>query len=123
MTFFLRRKSRRITVPRFTCVSVPSQRSVTSQIVPRTVAELFRPLVRKRPLALERRRRIAARLSDALASLLLRLARQRPQLPPFMIMSVSPRALLFFDCFTWNSPLLNLPVWRLPELFAALCRP
>ena len=56
--FFLRRKSRTMTVPRFTLVRVPSQRSVTSQIVPRTVAELFRPLVRKRPLAFDRRRLI-----------------------------------------------------------------
>jgi hypothetical protein len=31
-------------------VSVPSQRSWVSQIVPRTVAALYLPLVRKRPL-------------------------------------------------------------------------
>ena len=39
-----------MTVPRTTRVSVPSQRSVTTQRVPRTVAELKRPEVRKRPL-------------------------------------------------------------------------
>ena len=35
-----------------TLVSVPSQRSSTSQIVPRTVAELYLPLVRNLPLPL-----------------------------------------------------------------------
>ena len=49
ITVRLRRKSRTTTRPRLTLVSVPSQRSMTSQIVPRTVAELLRPLVRKRP--------------------------------------------------------------------------
>ena len=54
---FLRRMSRTATRPRFTRVSVPSQRSVTVQSVPRTVAEEYRPRVRKRPLPLPRRRR------------------------------------------------------------------
>jgi hypothetical protein len=40
VTVFLRLKSRTRTVPRTTFVSVPSQRSCVSQIVPRTVAEL-----------------------------------------------------------------------------------
>ena len=47
----LRRKSRTATLPRLTVVSVPSQRSVTVQTVPRTVAAEWRPRVRKRPLA------------------------------------------------------------------------
>ena len=45
-----RTSSRTVTVPRTTRVSVPSQRSMTTQRVPRTVAELKRPPVRKRPL-------------------------------------------------------------------------
>jgi hypothetical protein len=52
VTVLLALKSRTRTVPRVTFVSVPSQRSWTSQIVPRTVAELYLPLVRKRPLPL-----------------------------------------------------------------------
>src|SRR3979409_33712 len=47
-----RRRSRTLTVPRLTVVSVPSQRSVVSQIVPRTVAELYLPFVRNLPLPL-----------------------------------------------------------------------
>ena len=52
-------------MPRFTCVSVPSQRSVTVQTVPRTVALEFRPVVRNRPETLERRRRRRRRESAA----------------------------------------------------------
>src|SRR3954452_25315276 len=48
----LRLKSTTATVPRFTVVNVPSQWSCTSQIVPRTVAELYLPLVRNLPLPL-----------------------------------------------------------------------
>jgi hypothetical protein len=44
--FRFRRKSRTTTLPRLTEVSVPSQRSVVVQIVPRTVADELRPLVR-----------------------------------------------------------------------------
>ena len=40
------------TVPRVTFVNVPSQRSSTSQIVPRTVAALYLPSVRNLPLPL-----------------------------------------------------------------------
>src|SRR5512133_2691335 len=47
-----RRRSRTLTVPRLTVVSVPSQRSDVSQIVPRTVAELYLPFVRNFPLPL-----------------------------------------------------------------------
>src|SRR6185437_12821251 len=52
VTVFLRRRSRTWTVPRLTLVNVPSQRSSTSQIVPRTVAELYLPPVRNLPLPL-----------------------------------------------------------------------
>ena len=52
MTVLWRRRSRTLTVPRLTVVSVPSQRSVVSQIVPRTVAELYLPFVRNLPLPL-----------------------------------------------------------------------
>ena len=47
-----RLKSRTLTVPRFTVVNVPSQRSWVNQIVPRTVAELYLPSVRNLPLPL-----------------------------------------------------------------------
>ena len=40
MIVFLRRNSRTATLPRVIQVSVPSQRSIVPQIVPRTVAEL-----------------------------------------------------------------------------------
>src|SRR6266487_1684236 len=39
-------------MPRFTVVNVPSQRSWVNQIVPRTVAELYLPVVRNLPLPL-----------------------------------------------------------------------
>ena len=52
LTVFLRLKSRTATVPRRTLVRVPSQRSSTSQIVPRTVAALYLPSVRNLPLPL-----------------------------------------------------------------------
>ena len=45
-------RSRTLTVPRLTVVSVPSQRSSVSQIVPRTVAALYLPFVRNLPLPL-----------------------------------------------------------------------
>ena len=61
MIVFLRRLSRTATLPRVTVVRVPSQRSVTVKIVPRTVAEEKRPRVRKRPFAFARRRRIFRR--------------------------------------------------------------
>src|SRR6185503_1270368 len=44
------------TLPRITRVSVPLQRSSTSHLVPRTVAALFLPLVRNRPLPSPQRR-------------------------------------------------------------------
>src|SRR6185503_14913319 len=37
------------TTPFLTCVSVPAQESWTSQVVPRTVAALYWPRVRKEP--------------------------------------------------------------------------
>jgi hypothetical protein len=43
-------KSRTATLPRATRVSVLVQRSSTSHFVPRTVAELYWPFVRNRPL-------------------------------------------------------------------------
>ena len=46
---FLRMVSRTTTFPRVTRLRVPSQRSSTSQRVPRTVAWLFFPWVRNRP--------------------------------------------------------------------------
>src|SRR6476619_4206875 len=49
---FLRLKSRTWTVPRVTFVSVPLHWSCTSQMVPRTVAALYLPLVRNLPLPL-----------------------------------------------------------------------
>jgi hypothetical protein len=52
LTVLRRLKSRTLTVPRFTVVNVPSQRSWVNQIVPRTVAELYLPLVRNLPLPL-----------------------------------------------------------------------
>jgi hypothetical protein len=42
--------SRTVTEPRTTRVNVPAQLSCTSHFVPRTVAELYVPLVRKEPL-------------------------------------------------------------------------
>src|SRR3954451_2352806 len=49
---FLRLTSRTWTVPRGTLVKVPSQRSSTSQMVPRTVAALYLPSVRNLPFPL-----------------------------------------------------------------------
>jgi hypothetical protein len=45
-------------LPRTTRVSVPSHRSTVTHFVPRTVAELKRPRVRKRPLLTPQRRRL-----------------------------------------------------------------
>lgn len=100
------RKSRTTTLPRRTFVMVPSQRSETVQSVPRTVAELWRPRVRKRPLARPRRRRIvrrAARREDRervdRRPALLRLAHER-KLAPLSRSPVSPFALRLRDCTT-----------------------
>src|SRR3954466_2163750 len=93
------RKSRTATVPRETLVSVPSQRSVTVQIVPRTVADEYRPRVRKRPLPLPRKRRILRLLRAALAffpRFLCELAHP-VKLAPFRRSSVSPLALVLPD--------------------------
>src|SRR5215210_7461787 len=118
--FFLRRKSRTATRPRLTFVSVPSQRSVVSQTVPRTVAELLRPRVRKRPRALERNRRIVRRDSCAAdAERPLPRARQRRKLEPFRRSSVSPLALRRRDWTAWNSPREKLPDCVFPAVFTA----
>src|SRR3954447_17102027 len=48
--FRLRAKSRTVTAPAVTFVTVPSQRSAVSQVVPLIAAELKRPRVRNLPL-------------------------------------------------------------------------
>src|ERR1044072_1146131 len=50
VTVFFLTKSRTLTLPRATFVSVDVQRSSTSHLVPTTVAALRLPLVWKRPL-------------------------------------------------------------------------
>ena len=85
---------------------------MTSQMVPRTVAELFRPVVRKRPFALPRRRRIARRLSAALAPApAVPRCLQRLKLPPLSRRSVSPLAARLRDWSTWNTPFEKRPSW------------
>src|SRR5215207_9811831 len=106
-----------MTTPRRTLVRVPSQRSMVSQIVPRTVAALYRPRVRKRPLALERRRRIASRLSAADARLLVLRAHGR-KLAPFSGRSVSPLR----NWSAWKTPAEKMPVKNWPFLVEALVR-
>src|SRR5215208_4575961 len=61
VTVFFFTKSRTLTVPCLTEVVVPAQVSLVSHWVPRTVAELFRPRVRKRPLPLPNRLRLRLR--------------------------------------------------------------
>src|SRR3954466_12761566 len=94
------RKSRTATVPRETLVSVPSQRSVTVQIVPRTVADEYRPRVRKRPLPLPLSRRILRLLRAILDFLLFFFLAdpQRLKLEPFRRSSNTPFALFLPDC-------------------------
>src|SRR3954465_12252868 len=61
-TITVRPWSRTATAPETTRVSVPSQRSTVSHFVPRTVATLLRPCVRKRPPRSEPHRRRTAGL-------------------------------------------------------------
>src|SRR5882672_5351617 len=89
----LRTKSRTTTRPLRTTVRVPSQRSIVPQMVPRTVAEAFRPRVLNRPLALPRRLRtvfVRAAYADADAP---RTTPQERKLPPVSRSSVRPLAL------------------------------
>ena len=66
-TVFRFTKSRTETFPRSTRVSVHVQRSSTSHLVPRTVAELYWPLVRNLPLPSPHSRRFFFFLAAALA--------------------------------------------------------
>lgn len=122
--FLRRRKSRTITLPRATLVRVPSHRSVTVHTVPRTVAEAYRPLVRKRPLPLPRNRRTVRRDLEISAPLELRLPRDRDAQPlklaPLRRSSVRPLARRLRDCKAWKTPALNSPVCVAPRLFRAL---
>src|SRR3954452_11276905 len=109
----LRLKSTTATVPRFTVVNVPSQWSCTSQIVQRTVAELYLPLVRNLPLPLPH-----SCPSTALGPFFLSAPAERAPLcaahcerdgSPLSTRSVIS-ALAFFgfflgtDCLTWKTP-------------------
>ena len=102
MIVFLRRLSRTATLPRVTVVRVPSQRSVTVKIVPRTVAEEKRPRV-EAPLRVRTQapdlpsRDAAPRGSGALATPL------AAKLPP-STRSVSPLDERLRDCSTWKAP-------------------
>src|SRR5687768_11262866 len=78
-------------------------------MVPRTVAEEFRPPVRKRPRALARKRRTVRRESPAADALRPRAEPQRLKLPPFRLNWVRPRSRRLRDWSTWNTPWLNLP--------------
>src|SRR5918996_2015714 len=122
MTVFLRRKSRTATLPRLTVVSVPSQRSAVIHTVPRLVPADDLPRALQRPLVLERVRRIVRRrtwaaLAEPEPPVLP--ARQLRKFPPLSRISVSPRARRARDWSTWNTPRLNLPVWRRPRRFRA----
>src|SRR3954454_7458991 len=58
VTFLRSLKSRTVTVPRLTLVRVPAHVSFIVKAVPRTVAELWRPRVRKRPFTLLKSERL-----------------------------------------------------------------
>src|SRR5215211_2481353 len=111
-----RRTSLTFARPRRTFVSVPSQRSSICHTLASTVAELFRALIRKRPLALARRRRIVRRPPAAPA----RVPLHARKLGPIVVSSVSPLALRFFDWLTRNSDPEKVPLWRRPALAVAL---
>ena len=113
MIVFFLRKSRTATFPRFTVVSVPSQRSATVQIVPRTVATLLRPLVRKRPLAFPRSLRtvrLLRRRLEAVARLPRRRTVQRLKLEPLRRSSVRPLCFFLRDWRVWKRPSKKSPV-------------
>src|ERR1044072_1067452 len=67
VTVFFLTKSRPLTLPPATLVSVDVQRSSTSHLVPTTVAALCLPLVVKRPLPSPHRRRFFFFFAAALA--------------------------------------------------------
>ena len=110
-------QSRTTTEPSVTRVSVPSQRSSVSHRVPRTVATLSAPWVRKRPLlSLPHRLRLrflATLLADARFG-----AEQRPGFGPLRYRSVMPLPVL--DCLTSKRPPLNVPVCECPRVSSAL---
>src|SRR6185436_19422541 len=69
VTVLPRTVSRTLTTPRTTRVKVPSQRSITTHFVPRTVAELKLPFVRNWPLPSPHSLRVFGFFAAALAVL------------------------------------------------------
>src|SRR5919206_516839 len=97
-------KSRTTTRPDLTFVSVPLHVSVIDHFVPRTVAELLRPRVRKRPRALPNSLRPRLRAAPPLG---IRPALGHlPRLPPFIVSVVSG---FFCPWVILKTPLLKLP--------------
>src|SRR3954469_16153625 len=91
----------------FSTAVVPSQRSSVSHSVPRTVAELLRPRVRKWPCARPKRRRWRTAapwigLGGPAAAL------HTPEPGPVSVRSVRP-SLLRWD--TLNAPCEKTPLW------------
>src|SRR5919197_997566 len=129
MIVFFFVKSRTVTEPSSTRVSVPSQRSAVSQKVPRTVAELYLPRVRKLPVPWPQRLRMTFLLFFALGALaatcrfpFVFLTAQMSSSPPSSTNSVTAVALV---CWISNTPpntkmLCALPsgaavvIWRMP---------
>ena len=123
MTLRLRCRSRTSTLPSVTLVSVPSQRSVVTHFVPRTVATLSRPWVRKREcLSLPHRRRTTRRLPPDSWATTETPARvpQRSKPPPRRWRSVMP--LLLRPWRIWKTPPQNVPFCVRPWALRALCR-
>src|SRR3954469_8171744 len=107
--FRRRIRSRTTTEPCSTVVFVPEHVSVTRHFVPRTVAELWRPRVRKRPFTDENsvRRRVRAAPADAFGA---------PPFGTFALHALSPAPTIdsvvrrfLLVCCTWNCPSLNDP--------------
>ena len=94
-TIFVTRPALTETLPCLTVVRVPAQESSTSQRVPRTVAALYLPVVRKAPLPSPHSLRFFAFLAAALA---------RPFFGHAASGSVSVRLVMPFVCVTLNSP-------------------
>src|SRR3954469_3452265 len=93
--------SRTVTTPCATRVSVPVQESWTSHFVPRTVAALYLPAVRKAPLPSPQSLRVFGFVAAALAL----------ALGHFASASTRVRVVIPLACVTLKIPSKNLAVW------------
>jgi len=119
VTVLRRKKSRTFTTPRVTLVNVPLHWLVTPQIVPRTVAALYLPLVVNFPCALPVRRPSTLLLSFAALAFLPTVAHTVLELL-LSITSSSVKPFWRRCCSSLKIPALKSPSWNFPFLEVAV---